>query len=107
MQQAEKEDVANILRATMDKGLTQILINPKTPNVLLPMRYLSQDSLVLNLSWRFKGADNHFGDESFQTTLTFDGVPFRCNLPWDCFLLIAPFVKPETPQERRSKFKVV
>ncbi len=102
-----KEQVIQILHDTMAKGLTQILINPKTPNVQLPLKLLQQDSLVLNLSWRFDGANNVFGPEAFQATLTFDGAPFRVSLPWDCFIAILPFPQPETAAERRSKFKVV
>ncbi len=107
MTDAEKEHVIRILRDTMEKGLTQVLVNPQTPNTVLPLRFHSQSSLLLNLSWRFDGADNDFGPDAFQTSLTFDGARFRCSLPWDCFLAIVPFVKPDTPQERRSRFKVV
>jgi hypothetical protein len=97
---------AQLKQCLEEEGHVSILVAPDEPGVILPLHLMREESVKLNLSYRFKGSNMVFDEDAFRVSLTFKGVEFRCQLPWSCFIAIAPFESPK-PEEVRKGFRIV
>lgn len=69
------------IRSFLDKGLTMIHLDARKDGVVVPRQFQGQKDLRLNLSYRFAGSHMEIDDLHVEATLTFGGMPFRCNVP--------------------------
>ena len=69
------------IRSFLDKGLTMIHLDARKDGVVVPRQFQGQKDLRLNLSYRFAGSHMEIDDAHVEATLTFGGMPFRCNVP--------------------------
>lgn len=95
------------LREHLAEGLTRIVIDATRDDVVVPLEHKRNPTLVLNLSYKFKGHALSFEWEALHITLTFAGASFRCVLPYAAVLLVAPFVAKVEPERRMNHLKVV
>ena len=75
-------DKREVLVDFLAQGLCMIHVDSRHPECVVPKEYQGLPALRLNLSYRFEGADIDLQPDGVSTTLTFDGKPFRCWLPW-------------------------
>lgn len=69
------------IRSFLDKGLTMVHLDARKDGVVVPRQFQGQKDLRLNLSYRFAGSHMEIDDLHVEATLTFGGMPFRCNVP--------------------------
>ncbi len=72
----------------LEQGIATLHLDPRKPGVQVPAKFASQEMLLLNFSYRYNLADFRFDDREVVGTLTFQGVPFRCVLPWQAVFAI-------------------
>jgi stringent starvation protein B len=72
----------NQLRELLAQGVATVHLDARHDQVRVPLAYRIYDSLPLNLSYRYEGVNLHLDDEDLCATLTFQGKPFRCVIPW-------------------------
>jgi len=73
-----------LLEASLQKGRTLVYLDARRPGVRVPETLRGDGRLTLALSWRFRDADMLLNERGVAATLRFEGLPFRCELPWAC-----------------------
>lgn len=68
--------------AALSRGLIQLTVNANARGVRVPEHWNTASALPLNISYRFRAVEVIIDDEKIGATLSFNGVPFRCVLPW-------------------------
>lgn len=66
----------------LDLGVATLHLDPRKPGVQVPKKFAGQEMLLLNYSYRYHIQDFRFDDREVVATLTFQGVPFQCVVPW-------------------------
>jgi stringent starvation protein B len=79
LRNAEKR---RLFEQLLDHGIATLHLDPRKPDVQVPQKFVAQDMLLLNFSYRYNLADFRFDDREVVGTLTFQGAPFRCVVPW-------------------------
>jgi hypothetical protein len=69
------------LRRLVAESMVMVVLDPRTPGVDVPRTYLNDAELRLNVSPRF-GAYFSFDRYGIWATLTFNGMPHDCIVPW-------------------------
>lgn len=67
-------------------GVASVYLDPKFTGVVVPDRFRGSPTLVLNYSYRYHIADFDFDDLRIVASLSFNGIPFQCTVPWDAVL---------------------
>jgi stringent starvation protein B len=76
-----KDKMAFFERA-LEFGIAALYLNPKASGVIVPERFCANDILVLNYSYKYRIPDFAFDSDFVVATLSFNGSPFRCVVPW-------------------------
>jgi hypothetical protein len=86
---------ADVIRELLEQGMVRIIVDATRHDVIVPEQFKADPMLHLNLSYRFDGHNMRFGQSTFCVTLSFDRVPFRCEIPWPA--IIAAGLLPKKP----------
>lgn len=92
MKTNEKKDR---LLESLDKGMTMIHLDARSPGVSVPEQFKSQAHLLLNLSYRFVPPDLSVNDWGIRSTLDFAGHAFTVAIPWSALFAITSHVTKE------------
>ncbi len=76
-----------VLERLLDAGMVLVALDARHADVEVPSQYRGDMQLRLNLSYRFE-LPMKLTDSGIEASLTFDGLPFSCNLPWDAIFLM-------------------
>lgn len=68
--------------AMLEHGLTMLHLDARVTGVDVPTRFRGDAHLRLNFSLKFQLATFIIGDEGVEASLSFDGQPYRCVIPW-------------------------
>lgn len=82
-----KNQVFNIF---MMHGLTKVWVDPKCKDVQLPSYLLDKEAIVLEFDYLMAKPilDLTVGMFAIEATLSFNGEPFLCVIPWDSVLAL-------------------
>jgi hypothetical protein len=82
-----KNQVFNIF---MLHGITKVWLDPKGKDVQVPLYLTDKEALVLEFGYEMAKPipDLTIGMFAIEATLSFNGEPFTCVIPWDCVLAI-------------------
>lgn len=74
----------DLLLELLGQSSAFVQLNGRAAGVILPDRWLSEPSVVLQLGYRLPVPipDLQIDDEGIQATLSFGRMPFRCVIPW-------------------------
>lgn len=81
--QAQTKEKKDRLCALLEKGAVKLHLNARNPRVQVPHDHKQNQTLVLNVGYEFDHKDFKVGDDQVESTLTFGGVPFFCEIPWE------------------------
>lgn len=73
---------ADTITACLREGVTSIMFDARQPGVDVPADLAHNVDLLLNFSFRFEPADLQVNGWGLRATLTFNGQPYRCAVPW-------------------------
>lgn len=79
---------AAILSEYLEKGLTQVHLDARHLDVMVPPHLAGERQLRLNLSWNFPNSPMFIADDGVHVTLTFGGVGFACVLPYSAIYAV-------------------
>ena len=68
--------------AFLENGLTMLHLDARSPGVDVPVRLRSELHLRLNFSYKFNLSTFIIGEDAVEASLSFDGSPYRCRIPW-------------------------
>jgi stringent starvation protein B len=77
------------LLACLEKGLSQIHLDPRRAGVIAPDHLKQSHLLVLNLSYNFDPPDLSLSDWGIRETLSFSGSRFTVGVPWSAVFAVA------------------
>ena len=92
-----KTDVTNkrdTMESFLDEGMVLVQLDSRVEGVEVPEHLRGDPTLRLNISGRF-GLPLDVDDWGIQATLTFQGDPFECKLPWKAVYIIISHVTGE------------
>lgn len=64
------------------RGIATVHLDARHEGVRVPLDLRDADNVSLNLSWRYPAARLFLDDEEVCATLSFQGKPYRCIVPW-------------------------
>lgn len=70
----------------LQSGIATICLDPRIVGVKVPDSCKGQVPLILNFSYRYHIADFDFDNEGVVASLSFNGSPFRCVIPWNAVI---------------------
>lgn len=80
----EQNDVKRTrLEQLLELGMVMVHLDARRPGVSVPPELADEAHLRLNVSYRFRPSDLQIDDAGAQITLTFNGVPWLCVLPFE------------------------
>lgn len=68
--------------ALVSRGITRVVANSVSADVIVPEQYRNNYALALNFSHRFDGADMKYDIEGVRATLSFNNERHHITLPW-------------------------
>jgi stringent starvation protein B len=71
-----------LLVQLLQEGMVMVHVDARRSAVRVPPQFATEPGLALNLSWRFPDARMKLNERGIAATLSFGGLPFRCQLPW-------------------------
>ncbi len=80
------------LERLLEHGMVMVHVDARRPGVRVPAALRGDPQLRLNLSYRFATHDLSVSDDYVRCTLSFQGVPFYCELPLGAVFAIASHV---------------
>jgi stringent starvation protein B len=69
-------------RRLLDDGIATLHLDPRAAGIEVPKHLRNQPMLLLNYSWRYHLADFAFDGDEVIASLSFQGAPYRCVVPW-------------------------
>lgn len=72
----------------LQQGITALHLDARRPDVTVPAHLAGQAWLVLNYSWRYGVHDFRFDDEAVEASLSFNGRPSFCRVPWSAVFAV-------------------
>jgi stringent starvation protein B len=80
----------DVFRALIQRGSVFVHVDPRKAGVYLPDRLRLQAQVVLQwgLDMPVPIPDMKADDDGISGTLSFKGVPFLCNIPWDAVFAV-------------------
>lgn len=75
-------------RRLLDDGIATLHLDPRAAGVDVPKHLRSQPMLLLNYSWRYRLADFAFDGDEVIASLSFQGAPYRCVVPWQAVFAV-------------------
>lgn len=83
------------LERLLDHGMVMVHVDARRPGVRVPQAFRGDPQLRLNLSYRFSTHDLSVSDDYVRCTLSFQGMPFYCELPLEAVFAITSHVTRE------------
>ncbi len=84
----ENLEKKKLVEALIERGTTQIILDPRRDGVRVPPEFREQPLLRLNISPRFPGSDLKVDWWGVRQTLTFPSGRFHCHVPWDAIFAV-------------------
>ncbi len=91
----ERPTKREVLLGLLADGMVLVRLDARRPGVKVPPRHADDPTLALNLSYRFASRDLEVGDDRIHCTLSFGGVPYRCELPLHAIFAVTSHVTGE------------
>ncbi|MBA2662224.1 MAG: hypothetical protein H0U74_08000 [Bradymonadaceae bacterium] len=66
----------------IENGMVMVTIDARSRNVTIPAQFRSMSELRLNFSHLFGIKDFEYDVMSIRASLSFDGKPYFCEIPW-------------------------
>lgn len=85
--QAPMQQKKELITHLLSQGMITITLDARRAGVWLPVEYLHDPKLVLNLSYKF-GTKMEITDKAILANLSFNGNPFMCAIPWECIWMV-------------------
>ena len=129
--QKQNTEKRKLFEFLLEKGIAYLHFDPRVNGVRVPDNCRNQEFLALSFSYRYHVTDFAINEENVISSLTFQGIPFQCIVPWNAVYAIADAQnriicfdendfgksvasekialskKELTPEERRKNFKVI
>ena len=83
------------LEKLLDQGMVMVHVDARRSGVRVPVAFRGDPQLRLNLSYRFASRDLAVTDDYVRCTLSFQGVPFYCELPLEAVFALTSHVTGE------------
>jgi hypothetical protein len=79
-QHSKRDELASML----SRGAVRLQLDARRSGVVVPAKYRTEGHLVLRVGYGLKPEipDLQLDDRAISATLTFDGKPFHCVVPW-------------------------
>ncbi len=79
-----------IVEALLRTGSVDLYLDPREPGVVVPPRFRQDAGLALRIGGDLPVplADLYVDDDGLSATLSFDGQPFHCEVPWRAVVAI-------------------
>lgn len=89
--------IGRLKRGVVDSLLVEedfflVIVDPHHPKIVLPeSRKKAGEPVGLHIGWRLARPipDLHVDDQGITATLSFDGLPFCCFLPWSAMMQLS------------------
>jgi stringent starvation protein B len=81
------EHKQNLVKQSLELGITQVIVNTTLPGVKLPDHLIGEKAILLNLSWKF-GTYLEILDHGIYADLSFNKQTYSCVIPWSCLFAI-------------------
>jgi heme-degrading monooxygenase HmoA len=97
-EESSDPDAAKKLEAfsrLIDEGMVMVTLDARMPNVVVPAQHKDDLQLGLNFSHRFAVTDFEYDLKGVRASLSFGGVPHRCDLPWESVYMLRSHVTDE------------
>jgi stringent starvation protein B len=82
------QDKRKIFEQLLGQGIATLHLDARRPGVIVPVRHTCDEWLVLNYSYRYGIADFTFDDVRVFASLSFQGRPVGCSVPWEAVFAI-------------------
>lgn len=69
--------------AALSGGVVMLHLDTSVPGVRVPGQFQGLGDLRLNVSYRYANVEVIIDESKLAATLSFNGSPFRCILPWE------------------------
>ena len=106
--QTEKMQITSEL---LQAGMVTLIIDARREGVKVPPRFADDPQLRLNFSFRFFIEDFEVDEKGVRASLSFNQVPFFCQIPWDAIYAVQSAVMEqgvlwpdEVPEELKDLF---
>lgn len=76
----------------VDAGMVLVHLDTRVPGARVPPQYAGDVQLGLNFSHRFGLGDFVFDDVGVRASLSFQGQPFFCDVPWSAVFMMRSYV---------------
>lgn len=79
----------------IDEGMVLVSLDSRRPGVSVPPHHRGDPQLGLNFSLRFYVDDFAYDDQGVRASLSFQGAPFFCDIPWSAVFMLRSHVTDE------------
>ena len=80
----------HLLEKLLKQGQVQIAVNIQVPGVELPVKHMKDETIRLNLSYKF-GMPMSLEEVGVSATLSFSGDIYNCKVPWQAIYIMVAF----------------
>jgi len=87
----------------LEGGIVGIHLDATREGVKVPEKYKADFALIIKLSWRYAPGDLTLGGGGIAVTLSFQGSPSPCFIPWSAIFRIGGAVWPADMPKKSSK----
>lgn len=78
----ETETKQEVFGRLLEQGVTALHLDPRRGGVDVPAHLVERPWLVLNFSYQYHIDDFEFDDNTVVASLSFQGTPYPCRVPW-------------------------
>jgi stringent starvation protein B len=79
---ADRPEKLRMFARLIEQGMTMVTLDARQPGVRVPSNLSQELMLNLNFSLRFGIDDFAYDDDGVRASLTFQKMPFFCEIPW-------------------------
>ncbi len=79
---ADRPEKLRVFSRLIERGMVMVTTDARRDNVRVPPRLSGELQLNLNFSHKFGLADFFYDDDGVRCSLSFNGQPFFCDIPW-------------------------
>ncbi len=73
----------DVFKQLVEQGMVMVVMDSRKPGVQVPPRFADDHQLRLNFSLKFYIDDFEYDDYGVRASLSFNKVPYYCDIPWD------------------------
>ena len=78
----DRPEKLRVFARLIERGMVMVTVDARRDNAQVPPRFRGELQLNLNFSHKFNVADFFYDDEGGRCSLSFQGTPFFCDVPW-------------------------